>query len=400
MDVHKKDVVACLKVRYPDGTVRQETRRYSTMTQEILAMMDWLLEAGCTHIAMESTGVFWRPIYNLLEDHFEILMVNAHHLKTVPGRKTDKKDAEWIAELLQHGLLRGSFIPPTSQRQQRDLTRYRRTLVEDRARIINRLQKVLEDANIKLSAVATDILGVSGRRILEQLMAGETDAETLALSARGRLRSKLPELRLALEGRFTAHHGFLVSEYLAHIDYLDEAITTVETQIDHYLADQIAEIELLDTIPGINQRTAQIILSELGADMSRFPDAKHLASWAGLCPGNHESAGKRLRGQTRHGNAYLKQVLMEAAHGVTRTKDNYLQTQFRRLAARRGRKRAVVAVAHSLLTIIYYVLKRKEPYRELGGNYFDERDKQGIQKRLVRRLEELGYEVKLQPLSA
>jgi transposase len=399
LDVHKKSVIACLR-SFKGDRVQQQTRRFGTMTRDLLALSDWLLQAGCTHVAMESTGVFWRPIYNLLEDQFKLLVVNAHHLKAVPGRKTDQKDAEWIAELLQHGLLRASFIPPVAQRQQRDLTRYRRTLVEDRVRIINRLQKVLEDANIKLSAVVSDLLGVSARDMLDRLASGETDPELLAQLARGRLRSKLAQLQAALEGHFTAHHAFLVAEYLNHIDYLSISIDRVEAQIDQHLAGYEQDINLLDTIPGVNRRTAQIMLAEMGRDMSRFTSARHLASWAGICPGNHESAGKRFSGRTRHGNHYLKQVLMEAAHGASRTHHTYLKAQYLRLSARRGRKRAIVAVAHSILVIAYYVLKRREAYRELGGNYFDERDKQVVQRRLVQRLEQLGYAVSLQAASA
>jgi len=400
LDIHKKTIVACLLQEVAAGKLGKETRTFGTMTADILALSDWLQAAACTHVAMESTGVYWKPIYNLLEGAFELLVVNAHHLKAVPGRKTDMRDAEWIADLLRHGLLRGSFIPPREQRELRDLTRYRRSLVEDRARILNRLQKVLEDANIKLAAVASDLHGVSARMMLEALCAGESDSVELADLARGRLRSKIPHLQLALEGRFTPHHGFLVTEYLAHIDYLDQAIEQVNTEIDQRLHDEEETLALLDTIPGISQRTAQMIVAEIGTDMGRFPSAKHLASWAGLCPGNHESAGKRLSGRTRHGNRALRQVLIEAAHGVSRTKDNYLVAQYRRLAARRGRKRAIVAVAHSLLTIVYYVLERREPYHELGANYFDERDQTAVERRLVRRLEKLGYQVTLQPQAA
>jgi transposase len=400
LDIHKKTVVACLLHELDSGEVCKELRTFSTMTADLLALSDWLETAGCTHVAMESTGVYWKPIYNLLEGLFELLVVNAHHLKTVPGRKTDMRDAEWIADLLRHGLLRGSFIPSREQRELRDLTRYRRSLVEDRARVLNRLQKVLEDANIKLAAVASDLHGVSARAMLEALCAGESDSAILADLARGRLRSKIPQLQQALQGYFTAHHGFLVTEYLAHIDYLDQAIDQVGTEIDQRLQAEDELVALLDTIPGITPRAAQMIIAEVGTDMHRFPSAKHLASWAGLCPGNHESAGKRLSGRIRHGNRALRQVLMEAAHGASHTKNNYLAAQYHRLAARRGRKRAIVAVAHSLLTIVYYVLERREPYHDLGANYFDERDHTAVEQRLIRRLEKLGYQVILQPQAA
>ena len=400
LDVHKKMVVACLLHELDSGEVGKELRTFSTMTADLLALSDWLETAGCTHVAMESTGVYWKPIYNLLEGWFELLVVNAHHLKAVPGRKTDMRDAEWIADLLRHGLLRGSFIPSREQRELRDLTRYRRSLVEDRARVLNRLQKVLEDANIKLAAVASDLHGVSARAMLEALCAGESDSAILADLARGRLRSKIPQLQQALQGYFTPHHGFLVTEYLAHIDYLDQAIEQVGAEIDQRLQAEDELVALLDTIPGITPRAAQMIIAEAGTDMHRFPSAKHLASWAGLCPGNHESAGKRLSGRIRHGNHALRQVLMEAAHGASHTKNNYLAAQYHRLAARRGRKRAIVAVAHSLLTIVYYVLERREPYHDLGANYFDERDHTAVEQRLIRRLEKLGYQVILQPQAA
>lgn len=397
LDVHKKMVVACLLHETDSGEVRKELQTFSTMTADLLTMSDWLETAGCTHVAMESTGVYWKPIYNLLEGTLELLVVNAHHLKTVPGRKTDMRDAEWIADLLRHGLLRGSFIPSREQRELRDLTRYRRSLVEDRARVLNRLQKVLEDANIKLAAVASDLHGVSARAMLEALCAGESESTVLADLARGRLRSKIPQLQQALQGYFTPHHGFLVTEYLAHIDYLDQAIEQVDTEIDRRLQTEDELVALLDTIPGVTPRAAQMIIAEIGTDMHRFPSAKHLASWAGLCPGNHESAGKRLSGRIRHGNRALRQVLMEAAHGASHTKNNYLAAQYHRLAARRGRKRAIVAVAHSLLTVVYYVLERREPYHDLGANYFDKRDQTAVEQRLIRRLEKLGYQVILQP---
>jgi transposase len=396
LDVHLKTVVACL-LKADGAKVHKQVRVFKTMTQDILALSDWLRAAGCTHVAMESTGVYWKPIYNLLEGHFELLVVNAQHIKTVPGRKTDVADAEWIADLLRHGLLRGSFIPDAPQREVRELTRYRRTLVEERARLINRLQKVLEDANIKLSSVVSNIMGVSARAMLEALLAGQTDPTALAALARGRLRDKHDQLVQALAGYFKPHHAFMLTEHLAHLDYLTEAIQRVETELEQRLHPVASEVALLDTIPGVSQQIAHVVLAEIGTDLSRFPSARHLASWAGLCPGNNESAGKRYSGKTRKGSPYLRNALVEAAHAAVRTKNTYLAAQYRRIAARRGRKRALVALAHTMLTIIYHILKRKEPYHDLGGNYFDEHDRQAVEKRLVHRLRKLGYDVALQP---
>lgn len=399
LDVHKKTVVACLISSGKNGRVDRHVRTFGTATADLLVLADWLRAEGCTHVAMESTGVYWKPIYNLLEGDFQVLVVNAHHLKTVPGRKTDVRDAEWIADLLRHGLLRASFIPPAPQRELRDLTRYRTSLVMDRSRILNRIQKLLEDANIKLGDVVSDITGVSARSMLDALMAGVSDAHELAGLARGRLKAKHEQLVKALQGRFTLHHAFVLGEHLSYLDYLDEAIDRISVEIETRMAQHGPEVDLLDSIPGISPRTASLLLAEVGSDMTRFPSARHLASWAGICPGNNESAGKRYNGQTRKGNKWLRQALMEAAHGAIRTKDTYLTAQYRRLAARRGKKRALVAVAHSILTIVYYVLKRREPYRELGGNYFDERDRKAVERRLVARLEHLGNQVVLRPVA-
>jgi transposase len=397
LDIHKKFVVACLLITDPDGTVQKETRTFSTMTQDLLAMSDWLRAAGCTHIAMESTSSYWRPVYNLLEGHFELLVANAYHIKTVPGRKTDVKDAEWIADLLRHGLLRGSFIPAPAQRHLRDLTRYRTHLVEERARLTNRLQALLEDANVKLASVVTDIRGVSARAILEALLAGETDPATLAELARGRLRTKRALLEQAVVGHFMPHHAFMLTEQLSHLDYLEEAMERVSAEIEQRLQEDAAALDLLDTVPGISRRAAQILVAELGSDLSRFPSAKHLASWAGMCPGNKESGGKRLSGKTRKGNVWLRQVLIEIAHVASKTKDTYLAAQYRRIAARRGKKRALVALGHTILVMIYHILTRREPYHELGVAYFDELERQRVEQRLVHRLERLGYTVALQP---
>ena len=397
VDIHKKFVVACVLTTADDGSVAKELRTFSTMTQDLLALGDWLKTVGCSHVAMESTSSYWRPVYNLLEGQFELVVGNAYHMKTVPGRKTDVKDAEWIAELLRHGLLRPSFIPPPAQRHLRDLTRYRTHLVEERARLTNRLQAVLEDANIKLAAVVTDVRGVSARAMLHALIAGESDPTILSQLARGRLRTKQELLTQALVGRFTAHHAFLVAEQLSHLDYLEEAMARLNAEIEQRLTEEETAIELLDTIPGVSRRSAEILLAELGVDLRRFPSAKHLASWAGICPGNKETGGKRLSGKTRPANHWLKQVLIEIAHVAARTKDTYLAAQYRRIAARRGKKRALVALAHSILVSIYHMLTKGEPYHDLGANYFDEHNRQRVEQRLLRRLHNLGYQVTLPP---
>lgn len=400
LDIHKKFVVACVMTTTADGQVQKESRTFSTMTHDLLALLDWLHAAGCTHVAMESTGSYWRPVYNLLEGQFTLLVGNAYHMKTVPGRKTDVKDAEWIADLLRHGLIRGSFIPSPAQRQLRDLTRYRTHLVEERARLTNRLQTVLEDANVKLASVVTDIRGVSARAILAALIAGETDPSVLAELARGRMRSKREVLAQAVVGRFTPHHAFLITEQLSQLDYLEEAVERVSAEIAQRLQAEQEALALLDTIPGVGQRAAEIIVAEIGTDMARFPSAKHLTSWAGMCPGNKESGGKRLSGKTRKGNPWLRQVLIEVAHAASKTKDTYLSAQYRRLASRRGKQRALVALGHSILVMVYHIVSRRRPYRELGPLYFDILDRQRVQQRLVQRLERLGYTVNLHPLAA
>jgi transposase len=395
LDVHKKTVVACLVTPPAPGHPAKEIRTFSTMTADIRALAAWLTAAGCTHVAMESTGVYWKPVYNLLEGLFELLVVNAQHIKAVPGRKTDVGDAEWIADLLRHGLLRASFVPPAAQREVRELTRYRISLVRERARHINRLQKILEDANLKLAGVATDITGVSARAMLDALLAGESDPVVLADLARGRLREKQAALEAALAGRVREHHRFLLTEELSQLDYLDEAVARVTAVIEERLRPFARELTQLDTIPGINERTAQVIVAELGVAMQRFPSAGHLASWAGLCPGNHVSAGKRQRGTTRPGNPWLRQALMEAAHGAAHSKDTVLAAQYRRLARRIGRRKALVAVAHSILVIVYHVLSEGQEYHELGANYYDEHDRAAVERALIRRLERLGNEVTL-----
>ena len=400
IDVHKKMVVACLIVPGSGTQPTKEIRTFSTMTDTLTQLVEWLVAADCTHVAMESTGVYWKPLHNLLENVLEVVVVNAQHIKAVPGRKTDVRDCEWIADLLRHGLLRASFIPDRAQRELRDLTRYRTALVQERTAEVNRVQKVLEDANIKLAAVATDIMGVSGRAMLAALVQGTTEAATLAQMARGSLRAKIPQLERALCGRVGAHHRFLIAQQLAHIDALDELIERVSTEIGDRVRPFAAEIELLDAIPGVSRRTAEVLVAEVGVDMTRFPSAGHLASWAGMCPGNHESAGKRKSGKTRKGSPWLRSALVEAAHGAGRTKNTYLGAQFRRLLPRRGKKRAAVAVGHSILTIAYHVLTTREPYTDLGVDYFDKRNREAAGRRLVRRLNALGYEVHLEPRDA
>ncbi len=398
LDLHKRTVVACRIVPGPNGQPDKAVRTFGTMTAELLELAEWLAAVGVTHIAMESTGVLWKPIYNLLEDQFTLLLVNAQHIKQVPGRKTDVRDCEWIADLLRHGLLRPSFVPERPQRELRELTRYRTTLVRERAAEVNRLEKTLEGANIKLAAVASDLRGRSARAMREALVADATDPAGLAQLARGRLREKRPQLEQALQGRCGAHQRFLVAQQLAHLDYLDEAIEQVSAEIEERLRPFEGALAQLDTIPGVARRGAEIIRAEIGPDRSRFPTAAHLAAWAGMAPGNNESAGKRRSGKTRKGSPYLRARLVEAAQAAGRTKDTYLAAQYRRLGARRGKKRAAVAVGHTILVIVYHVLRRGTIYEELGGAYFDERDRQALERRLVRRLEALGNQVTLQPI--
>ena len=396
LDVHKRTVVACLLTPDATGERHKEIRTFGTMTDDLLALADWLTQAGCTHVAMEATGVFWKPIYNVLEGQFELLVVNAYHVKTVPGRKTDVRDAEWIADLLQHGLLRGSFIPHRPQRELRELTRYRTSLVRERASEVNRLQKTLEGANLKLASVATDVLGATSRAILEQLVAGVADPHTLAQLAKGSLKQKRGELERALTAQVGAHQRLMIREQLAHISYLDDAVTRINQEIAQRLRPFDDTLERLQTIPGVGRRTTEILLAEVGTDLSRFPTHRHLASWAGLCPGNHESAGKQRTGRTRRGSPWLRSALVEAAWAAARAKQTYLSAHYHRLAARRGGKRAALAVAHTILVSAYYMMQREQPYNDLGGNYFDERDRRHVERRLVKRLERLGYAVTLE----
>jgi transposase len=455
LDVHKKSVTACCLVsdstgQDPEGVAELQT--FGTMTNELLALADWLVEAGVTHVAIESTGEYWKPVYNLLEGLVTIFLVNASHVKNVPGRKTDPADARWLAKLMRYGLLQASFIPPIAQRDLRDLTRYRTKLVQERAREVNRLQGVLERANIKLASVASDIMGVSGRAMLEALIAGQADPATMAALAKRRMRSKIPALEQALTGTVRDHHRRLLTMQLGHIDFLDTQIEALNRAIESCMATLSQEVvvcttstlpastdaslatgpaptrredvsppssaapdvssaadlpppltftraaELLDTIPGVNQRGAEMIVAEIGIDMARFGTASRLAAWSGVAPGNDESAGKQRSGKTRKGNQVLRAGLTQLAHGAARTKGTYLSALYRRLAARRGKRRAILAVAHSIMVSIFHMLSRNAPYRELGGNYFDERRRQYTVDRLTSRIEHLGYRVHLEPL--
>jgi transposase len=401
LDVHKKTVAACVRVPGKGRRRRKETRTFTTTTRGLLQLRDWLAEHGVTVVGMESTSSYWKPVYYLLEDDFECWLLNARHLKNVPGRKTDVKDAEWIAELVEHGLVRPSFVPPPPIRELRDLTRYRKAVIHERTREVQRLEKVLEDAGIKLSSVASDILGVSGRAMLEAMVGGERDATVLADLAKRRLRNKIPQLQEALEGRFGAHHALLVGEMLARIDDCDATIERLSEEIGRRIEPFRELVELLITIPGVNVRTAEVIMAETGGDMSRFPSAEHLASWAGMCPGNNESAGKHASGKTRKGSKWLRGALTESAHAASRTKDTYLAAQFWRLAGRRGTKRAAVAVGHSILVAAYHILDRRQPYHDLGGDWFLERySNQAHVRRLVRQLERLGHKVTIEPADA
>jgi transposase len=436
LDVHKDTVVAC--VRWLDNRQRpqREVKTFGTTTPDLLELLDWLQSHQVPVVAMESTGVYWKPLFNLLELHMEVFLVNPEHIKKVPGRKTDVKDCEWLAQLLQHGLLRASFVPERPIRDLRDLTRQRAQLVGEKGRAANRIQKVLEDANIKLGSVATDELGASGREMLRALIAGVNSAEALANLARGLLRKKLPQLRKALTGRVTEHHRFLLQLHLDHLTHLETLIGQVESRIGTEMEKDRppepppsgtdstrpaagdgepataataalpkgspvvslwAALWLLMTIPGISRRVAEVVVAEVGTDMGRFATHEHLASWAGLCPGNHQSAGKRRSGRTAHGNGWLRAALVQAAWAATRTKGTYLSAQYRRLVRRCGKKKALVGVAHSMLVMCYHLLKKGEPYQELGADYLDKLAPEQRARQLVRQLESLGHKVTLEP---
>jgi len=416
IDVHKKTVVVTRLRVTEEQQVEWETHTFGTTTPELLQAYDWLQEWECRQVALESTGDYWKPVYNLLEEDFEVWVVNAQHVKRVPGRKTDASDAEWLAELLAYGLLQPSFIPPKPQRALRELTRYRTRLIQERSRLVNRVQKLLEGANIKLASVATDLQGVSARAILAELAAGNTDAEALAELARGRLRNKIPELERALTGKVEPHHRFLLSQQLEHIDFLDEQVAEIEAEIERQLeamsplseASETAEeatatpptpagspiswstaVSLLDTIPGINRQAAQIILAEIGVDMSVFPTAGHLCRWAGVAPGNNESGGKHYSGRTTKGNRVLKSTLVECAQAAIRTKDSFFKARYQRLVARRGKQRAIMAIAHSILKAIWQMLRSGEVYHDLGAEYYNQRDKDAKVAYYTRQLEKL-----------
>jgi transposase len=400
LDVHKEQVTACVRVPAGRGRREQHVAEFRTTVQGLLALRDWLGAHAVTQVAMEASGVYWKPPWAILEDEFECLLVNARHVKQVPGRKTDVADAAWLCQLVEAGLLRASFVPPKPIRTLRNLTRYRKAQIGERQREANRLHKILEDTGIKLDCVATDILGKSGRAMLNALVAGTTDAALLAELAQGKLRQKLPALREALEGRFDAEHGIVVGAIMAHIDFLDEQISLLSDAIEEQIRPFAAAVELLCTIPGVQRRTAEVIVAEIGADMSVFPSAGHLASWAGLCPGNDESAGKRRSGRTRKGSRWLGIALTEAAQANTRSRDSYLSAQYRRLKTRRGHKRAIGAVKHSIIIAAWHMLTTGEIYREAGSDYFTRLDPDKQTRRLVAQLEHLGHIVTLQEAPA
>ena len=402
LDLHKKIIFVEVRCVNQQGKLERELRSFGTMTRDLLQLLDWLSERGVTHVAMEATGVLWKPVWNVLDGHFELLLVNPRELKQVPGRKSDVKDCQWIARLLQHGLLRSSFVPDRPQRELRDLTRHRAQLQGERTRIANRIHKLLEDANIKLGAVASDILGVSGREMLEQLADGQKDPRKLAKLARGRMKRKIPQLELALVGAFHEHHRFMLRQLLTHLKHLEQQVAQFSSRIEELLAPFLDQelVKKLRAIPGVDRTTIENVVAEIGLDMNQFPTAHHLVSWAGMCPGNEESAGKRKRSRTTHGNRWLRRALAESAWAATRSSNSYLAAQYRRLVGRRGKNRALVAVAHSLLVIIYEIIKHRADYKDLGPDYFIQLEPERTKRYLVRRLQQLGYEVQLEPKHA
>lgn len=401
LDVHKAQVTACVRAPAPGGKGReQHVAEFQTTVRGLLALRDWLAAHRVTQVTMEATGVYWKPVWAILEDEFELLLVNARHVKQVPGRKTDVSDASWLCQLAEAGLLKSSFVPPKPIRALRNLTRYRKTQIQERAREANRLHKALEDTGIKLDCVASDILGASGRAMLGALIHGTTDPEVLAELAKGRLRAKIPALKEALEGRFDELHAVWIGAILAHVDFLDEQIDSLSNTIEEQIAPFESAVELLRTIPGVQRRTAEVIVAEIGTEMSVFPTAKQLASWAGQCPGNDQSAGKRRSGKTRKGSKWLDWALEEAAMAAVRSKDVYLAAQYQRLRPRRGHKKALGAVKHSIICACWHMLSTGELYRDLGGDYFQRRDPERTTKRLIAQLEALGHTVTLEAVAA
>jgi len=394
LDVHKAQVTACCRIAV-DDQVSQEVRSFPTVTSGLLALAEWLGEAGCTHVAMEATGVYWKPVWHVLEDLFDLVLANAQHVRNVPGRKSDVSDAMWLADLLAHGLIRGSFVPPAPVQEMRDLTRTRKQVVREVAQHIQRIQKTLEDANIKLGNVISNIVGTSGRAFLAALIAGETDPSKLAKLAHPNLKAEPKELIEALRGRATDHHRFLLKLHLQQIDSLQSAVRELEARMGEAIAPFRGQIENLKTMPGVSDTVAQVIAAEVGLDMSRFRTAGHLVSWAGLCPKMDESAGRRRSTRVRKGAPWLKTTLVTAAWAAARKKTGYFRAQFQRLKARRGPKKAILAVAASMLTAAYHMLRGDVPYRDLGADHFDQRDKRHTANRLIKRLAAIGYTVEI-----
>jgi transposase len=397
LDVHQKTVVACIRIHGPDGRAQTETRTFATDTDALLQLSAWLAESGCTHAVMEATGVYWKPVWHILEESCALVLANAHYVRNVPGRKTDVSDAAWLADLLAHGLVRSSFVPERPTQELRDLTRTRKQLVRQRAQHVNRLHKVLEDANLKIGSYVTDITGVTGRAILAALIAGETDPVKLANLRNARLKAPVDELVKALRGKVTQHHRFLLQMHLDQIEAADRSVERLDTQIEEQTRPLASEVQLLADMPGMSRTSACVVLAEIGADMSRFPSHRHLVSFAGLCPGLNQSAGKSRSAKLKKGSNWLKTVMVNCAWAAARSKNTYARAQFHRLKSRRGPKKAVVAVAASMLTAVYFVLRDHAPYRDLGAAHFDRRDQTKIANRLRRRLESLGFSVELKP---
>jgi transposase len=398
LDVHKETVAACIRIPGPKGK-QQEIRTFGTMTTDLLALRDWLISNGITHVAMESTGVYWKPIYHILEEDVKIILVNAAHVKNVPGHKTDVKDCAWLAKLMEAGLLKGSFVPPRPFRDLRDLTRFRKQLINDRVREVNRLHKILQDSGIKLSSVATDVMGVSGRAMIEGLIQGTKDPEVLADLAKGRLRKKLPLLQKALSGKFRKHHAFMATQVLSLIDGIEATLEDVSTQIEEMMRPFEETVIKLKEIPGLERKIIEDILAEITDNMSNFPTSRHIASWAAICPGNNESAGRRKSGKTRHGNKWLCTALVQAARAAVRKKDSYFAALYRRIVVRRGDQKAIIAVAHSLLVTIYHILRNRTDYSDLGADYFTKRNNEAAKRRSIKELERLGFKVLLEPVA-